>query len=314
MAFISVSSPEQPNAASHEMAVSARVNISPGLRSGTKQLAGPVLLLPAILWVVIFLAGPLFLLGQISFHLYVPGTGILEVWQVDNYRRVLTDSLFLRVIGNTMVMGAWVTALCAVLSFPIAIMLVRARGFARAVLYFAIIIPLLTSAVVKTFGWTILLSNRGIVNQALMGAGITETPTKLMYTMTGAVVALTQVLLPFMTLAVAAALENIDPAIYEAARNLGARSLRIFMRITLPLSLPGLVSGCVLVFTLAVSAYVTPRLVGGPTVKVVSVAIYEQAMTLLNLPLGSALSFLLLLIVLLLFTAALRISREKASA
>jgi putative spermidine/putrescine transport system permease protein len=283
-------------------------------RPGGAGLRSVALATPSLVWIAIFLAGPLFLLGRISFEGYVSGQGILETWQLDNYRRVLTDSLFLRVIGNTMILGGWVTLLCAVLSFPLAITLQRARGVARAALYFAIVVPLLTSAVTKTFGWTILLSNHGVINQMLTGSGLTDSPVKLMYTMTGAVLALTQVLLPFMTLAVAAALENIDPALYEAARNLGARSARIFFQITLPLSMPGLVSGSVLVFTLAVSAYVTPRLVGGPTVKVVSVLIYEQAMTLLNLPLGSALSFLLLLIVMALFLASLRLTRGRGAA
>ena len=277
-------------------------------------LPGLALLSPNLLWIGIFLAGPLFLLGQISLRRYVPGEGIRLVWELGNYARVLTDPLFHRILVNTLYLGAWVTAMCALLGFPLAIALVQARGAARVTLYFAIVIPLLTSAVVKTFGWTILLSNRGVINQMLMALGVTDAPVKLMYTLTGAVIALTQVLLPFMTLALAAALENIEPAIYEAARNLGGRSARIFFRITLPLSLPGLVSGAVLVFTLAVSAYVTPRLVGGPTVKVVSVAIYEQALVLLNLPLGASLSFLLLLIVLLLFVGTLRLARQHSAA
>jgi putative spermidine/putrescine transport system permease protein len=271
------------------------------------------LLLPNMVWIVLFLAGPLILLGEISLHAYVPGRGIIDGWQLGNYARVFTDTLFLRVIGNTLLLGGWTTLLCAILGFPLAIALVRASGVGRVLLYFAIVIPLLTSAVTKTFGWTILLSNGGVINQMLQAVGLTDRPVKLMYTMTGAVLALTQVLLPFMTLALAAALKNIDTAIYEAARNLGGRGPRIFLTVTLPLSLPGLVSGAVLVFTLAVSAYVTPRLVGGPTVKVVSVMIYEQSMTLLNLPLGAALSYLLLLIVLVLFVATLRLGRERAA-
>ena len=289
----------------------------PGKEGANPMQAGAIraslLATPNALWILFFLAGPLFLLAQVSLYSYVPGQGIIETLQFGNYARALTDSLFLRVIGNTLLLGGWTTLSCAVLGFPLAIMLVRTTGLARAALYFAIVIPLLTSAVTKTFGWTILLSNRGIVNQAMTELGLVDRPIKLMYTMTGAVIALTQVLLPFMTLALAAALETIDQAIYEAARNLGARSTRLFLFVTLPLSLPGLVSGSVLVFTLAVSAYVTPRLVGGPTVKVVSVMIYEQSMTLLNLPLGSALSFLLLLVVLLLFVVTLRLARDRSS-
>ena len=138
----------------------------------------------------------------------------------------------------------------------------------------------------------------------------------MMYRLTGIVIALTQVLLPFMVLALDAALLNIDRQLYDAARNLGAGAVRIFLQVTLPLSLPGIVSGSVLVFTLAISAFVTPALVGGPRVPVMATLIYQQGIALLNWPFGAAISFVMLLVLLLLLAVAFALtgrSRRRAA-
>ena len=149
-------------------------------------------------------------------------------------------------------MAVQVTLWCLILGFPLAYMLSRLRGWSRALLYFTILVPLLTSAVVRTFGWMILLSNNGFINKTLISLGLTEAPIPMMYRMTGIVIALVEVLLPLMVLALDAALLNIDRQLYDAARNLGAGATRIFLQITLPLSLPGIMSGSVLVFVLAI--------------------------------------------------------------
>jgi putative spermidine/putrescine transport system permease protein len=211
-------------------------------------------------------------------------------------------------------LGVEVTAWCLVLGFPMAYGLSRLRGTPRALLYFVVLLPLLTSAVVRTFGWMIVLSNNGFINRTLMDLGLTEDPIRFMYGMTGVVVALVQVLLPFMILALDAALLNIDPRLYEAARNLGAGRLRVFLQVTLPLSVPGILSGSVLVFTLAVSAFVTPSLIGGPRVPVMATLIYQQGMSLLNWPFGGAIAFVMLATVVVLFLIALRLARQDRGA
>ena len=138
-------------------------------------------------------------------------------------------------------------------------------------------------------------------NRSMMDLGFTDSPTRLMYGMLGVVIALVEVLLPFMILALDAALINIPPSLYEAARNLGAGRVRIFVSVTLPLALPGMLSGSVLVFTLSVSAFVTPSLIGGPRVPVMSTLIYQQGMSLLNWPFGAAIGFTMLATILALF-------------
>lgn len=278
----------------------------------SEAAAGLGLLAPNLVWLGFFMAGPLVLLAIISLHAYAPGTGIIPVWRLDNYIAFFTNSYYRDVLLNSLVLGTVVTLLCIVLGYPLAYALSRASGWSRSVLYFLILLPLLTSAVVRTFGWMILLSNNGVINKSLMSLGIIESPIRLMYNMTGVVVALTEVLLPFMVLALDTALLNINPSLYEAARNLGARATRIFLQVTLPLTLPGVVSGSVLVFTLAISSFVTPSLVGGPRFKVMPSVIYQQSVFLSNWPLGAAIAFVMLFTILALLVIAFRLLGQKA--
>lgn len=250
------------------------------------------------------MAGALSLLAVTSLRGYEPGgRGIVETWELTHYVAFLSDPFFLNVLWRSLMIAAQVTLVCLVLGFPLAYWLSQLRGSVRALLYLAVLIPLLTSAVVRTFGWMILLANNGFLNKSLISVGILSGPLRLMYTEFGIVVALAEVLLPFMVLALDAALLNIDKQLYDAARNLGAGTVRIFCQVTLPLSMPGIVSGSVLVFSLAISAYVTPALIGGPRVPVMSTTIYQQGIALLNWPFGAAIAFVLLITLIILLTA-----------
>jgi len=278
-------------------------------RSGAPEGAVPYLLLsPNVLWLAMFMAGAIVMLAGISLQVYEAGKGILDEWTIQNYVQFLSDPFYRDVLWRTLALGAWTTAGCLILGFPLALLLSRLRGMRRSVLYFVLLLPLLTSAVVRTFGWMILLGNNGFINKSLIGLGIVDEPIRMMYTMTGIVIALVEVLLPFMVLALDAALLNIDPHLYEAAQNLGARRARVFAKVTLPLALPGIVSGSVLVFTLAVSAFVTPSLIGGPRIKLMSTLIYQQSMGLLNWPFGGAIAFVMLFTIFALFVLTFRLT------
>jgi putative spermidine/putrescine transport system permease protein len=282
------------------------------------QLPAPgragLLVVPNLIWLLLFLIGPLLTLLVISFHGYQAGVGVLETWELGNYLRFVADPFHLAILLRTVVMGLEVTACCLLLGFPFAYTLSRLRGTRRALLYVLVLLPLLTSAVVRTFGWMILLSNNGFINRGMMDLGITDAPVRLMYGMQGVIIALVEVLLPFMILALDAALVNIPPALYEAARNLGAGRARVFVLVTLPLAMPGMVSGSVLVFTLAVSAFVTPSLIGGPRVPVMSTLIYQQGMSLLNWPFGAAIGFTMLATILALFMLTSGLARRERGA
>ncbi|WP_291296876.1 ABC transporter permease [Elioraea sp.] len=272
---------------------------------------GAALVLPNFAWLALFMLGPLITLFVISFRTYEAGRGIQDAWTIAHYVAFVADPYHLGILLRTLRLGIEVTAWCLVLGFPMAYGLSRLRGTPRALLYFVVLLPLLTSAVVRTFGWMIVLSNNGFINRTLIDLGVIDSPIRFMYSMLGIVVALVQVLLPFMVLALDAALLNIDPRVYEAARNLGASRLRVFLQITLPLSLPGILSGSVLVFTLAISAFVTPSLIGGPRVPVMATLIYQQGMSLLNWPFGGAIAFVMLATVVVLFLIAMRLARQE---
>ncbi len=279
-----------------------------------RSLAPWALLAPNLLLLLLCLAGPLLLLGRVSLMGYEAGHGMIPVWQLSNYSKFFFDPFYRAILWGTFLLGAEVTALCLLLGFPLAFALSRARGLKRAILYFCILMPLLTSTVVRTFGWMILLGNNGFINHTLLRFHLIASPLRLMYNVTGVIIALGEVLLPFMVLSIDTSLLNINPSYYEAARNLGARGPRIFFRITLPHALPGIVSGCVLVFTGTLSAFVTPTLIAGARIKVMSTIIYQQAMALLDWPFGSAIAFTLLLAILILFAATLHFSeRRRAS-
>jgi putative spermidine/putrescine transport system permease protein len=237
---------------------------------------------------------PLVNLLVLSFFRFDRVTGTLGGETLVNYTKVLGDPFYLEVLWRTMRIGLLATGCSLVLGYPVAYVLARARGRLRAYLTLGILAPLLVSVVVRTFGWLVILGPNGLVNSPLVALGFE--PLTLLYTETAIVLGLTHVFLSFMVLAIAAALGRIDPALLRAAQNLGANERQTFLRVVLPLSLPGVAAGCLIVFTLATSAFITPALLGGPRVKVMSFLAYQQTLLLSDWPSGAAIAFVLLAI------------------
>lgn len=262
----------------------------------------PVLLLsPTLLLLLVCFATPLLLIATYSFYRALPGGLMQQAFVLDNYKRLLTDPYFANILYVTLKIGALTTFWSLVLGYPIAYSLARMPpGFLKSVLTTIVIIPLMTSVVVRSYGWMILLAQGGLVNQLLQALGITSAPLKLMYTDAGVVVALTEVLMPFMVLTLNPVLQSIDPALEHASQSLGAGWWTTFRRVVWPFSLPGIAAGSILVFVLAISAFATPRLVGGSTTNVAAITIYDQTISLFNWPFGSAISLVLLALVLVL--------------
>lgn len=255
-------------------------------------LVGPMTAEVAILFIV-----PLFLLLQYSFYPFVSGQGLSPGFVVTNYSRFLSDSYYLEILGRTMWMGALVAFFAVLLGYPLAYFLARTRVRLKNLLFILVVLPLLSSAVVRTYGWMVLLGHNGLVNDMLVRLGIVAKPVKLMYSLRGVVIGLTEVLLPFMVLTLESVLRGVDSSLEEAAQGLGASRFRTFFTITFPLSLPGVAAGSIFVFVLAISSFVTPSLMGGPSVRVMSSLIREQAINLLNWPFAGAVSLILLVVV-----------------
>ena len=263
-----------------------------------------LLLSPSLVILIGVFVVPLGILGRYSFYRTASGGVMVPAWTLDQYARFLLDPHHFRVLGTTVALAFGVTLVTAVLGYPLAYGLARARSPRRRALgVTALLIPLMTSVVVRSYGWMILLASTGVVNASLVAAGIVSRPIQFLFTPTGVVIALAEVLLPFMVLSLLPVLQGVDVALEEASHSLGASPLATFRHISLPLSLPGLVSGSVLVFVLSVGAFATPRLVGGPTTDIITVLIYEQTLSLLNWPFGAAAAWVLLLLVLTLIWA-----------
>ncbi|MEZ5651626.1 MAG: ABC transporter permease [Burkholderiaceae bacterium] len=282
------------------------------LRSKALARRGIGLIAPAFVVLLLVFAAPLALLAPTSLHPYVPGQGIGEAWTLANYTRVFTDTYYLEIIGRTLGLGITVVLLTLLLGYPLALFLARTRSRLRPWLIILVVFPLLLNLVVRSFGWIVLLANRGLINDTLRALGIIDQPIRLMFNYTGLLIGLAHVFLPFMVLVLVGAIQNIPRDVEAAARTLGASSFTVFRRITFPLSLPGVLSGSILVFVLTISALVTPRLLGGPTYQVMSTLIFDEFLKLLNWPRGAAMAFVLTAIVLLLVWAASRLAQRFA--
>src|SRR5262249_2021033 len=219
---------------------------------------------------------------------YVPLVGITSGLTVRHYTKLLSDSYYLEIIGRTLALGLTVTSATLVIGYPVAFFLARTRSRWRNWLTFLVVFPLLLNLVVRTFGWMALLAQNGLVNQALQSVGLLHAPVKLLFNFTGLLVGLTHIFLPFMVLVLVGAIQNIPRDVEDAARVLGASWGSAFVRVTLPLSMPGVLSGSILVFVLTISALVTPRLLGGPPYPGMPPLISAGSLERPNWPAGAA--------------------------
>ena len=255
---------------------------------------GLMLLAPLALVLSGFFLLPVLMMLPTSFREYVPGAGLAPgVWTLENYVRIVTDDYYREVIWRTLGLGFFVTLACLLLGYPLAYLIARGPERWRVPLILLVVFPMLLNLVVRSFGWIALLANRGLVNNLLIQLGLIATPLRLMFNLTGLMIGLTHIYLPFMVLMLVAAIRNVPRDVEAAAATLGSSRMHVFASVTLPLSAPGILAGSILVFVLTISALVTPRMLGGPTYKVMATLIYDEYMQLLDWPSGSSLAFAL---------------------
>ncbi|TPQ45369.1 ABC transporter permease [Prosthecomicrobium hirschii] len=272
-----------------------------------------LILAPLGLVLAAFFLVPVLMLLPTSFGSYVPGSGIAKgVWTLENYLRIATDDYYREVIWRTLGLGLGVSLASLILGYPVAWLIARGPESWRVPLILLVVFPMLLNLVVRSFGWIVLLANRGLVNNLLMQLGLISAPIKLMFNLTGVMIGLTHIYLPFMVLMLVAAIRNIPRDVEAAAATLGSSRTHVFFSVTLPLSAPGILAGSILVFVLTISALVTPRMLGGPTYKVMATLIYDEYVQLLDWPSGSALSFALALMAIGIIWASSRLARRWA--
>lgn len=274
--------------------------------SGTRARKGPpgveaadwtpyLLLAPGLLLFVAVVLIPIGMTVLLSFYDWGQYKGIEPVIVLKNWREILADDYFHEMFLRTFRITALVTLITAAFGAPEAYILNRMRSPWKGVFLLVILGPLLISVVVRTLGWALLFGGEtGLINKALLAARVISAPIPFMFTETGVVIALSHVLISFMVLAVWAALQRLDPQVENAALSLGASQASVLRRIVLPQVLPGVLSGAIIVFALAASAFATPAIIGGRRLKVASTLAYDEFLNTLNWPLGAAVATLLL--------------------
>jgi putative spermidine/putrescine transport system permease protein len=246
------------------------------------------LALPLTVYFLLFFAAPLAVLAGVS--LFAEPT--LRTVSLSQYGRFLGDRLHLSILGDTLVMGFEATLACLLLGYPLAWVTTRARPRVRALLTFVVILPLLTSVVVRTFAWIVILGRQGVLNKTLLAVGLLDEPARLLFSEPGVVLVLTQVQLPLMVLPLLATFEGMDENLADASAALGAGPWRTFWKVIAPLSLPGVVAGAILVYAACVTAFVTQTLIGGARLVYVPLFMYQQATGAQDWPFAAAVSIL----------------------
>lgn len=255
-------------------------------RSRWEALRRLLPLAPALAFLLAFFVYPL--LRMVGLSLQAPDGPLAY------YATIVRSPVYMIVLGLTFRTALGVTALCVLLGVPTAYALARTRSAVRSVLLVAVILPFLTSILIRTYAWMAILGRNGVVNQLLLAAGVVSAPLPLMHNAFGVYVGMTHVLLPFMILPVYSVLSGIDASLLRAAQSLGASPLRTLRTVVLPLALPGIASGAMLVFLIAIGFYITPAILGGPREIMISNLIEIQVVELLDWGFGAALAFVLL--------------------
>jgi spermidine/putrescine transport system permease protein len=263
---------------------------------------GTGLILPGLLWMVFFLIIPLILIVVLSFGwrgAYGPvdwGSTPAEFFSrmsLDNYVRLL-DPLYLGVLWTSLRMAGLTTGICLLVGYPVAYYLARVAQRWRNLLVFLLLVPFWTNFLIRIYAWMLLLRTEGLVNQTLVVLGLIPEPLQIMYTPSAVMIAMVYEFLPFMVLPLYTSLEKLDPALLEAASDLYARPARSFLRVTLPLSLPGVIAGTILVFIPTMGMFVVPDLMGGARTALVGNLVQRQFLAARDWPFGAAASMVLM--------------------
>ena len=271
-----------------------------GARTG---LAG-ALVVPATIFVAIGLLGPIAILFRYSLNQFIPGQFMVDGLVIDNYVKFFTDSYYLNVLLRTVRVAVICTIACLIMGFPLAYVLARMQSRFKNLLIMLVVLPLFVGNAVRAAGWMTAFGSKGALNASLMGLGLVDRPLEIMFTENAVLIGIIAVNLPFMVLTLQSVIEGIPRHVEEAAFSLGAGPVAMFRRVLWPLALPGILAGTILTFILAMNAYATPVLLGGPKFQMMGPLVYGQFAQQNNWPFGGAISFILMTATILLTVAA----------
>jgi putative spermidine/putrescine transport system permease protein len=272
------------------IALAAEAERSGGTRVRVKW-AEWQLALPLLLAFLAFFAAPLLILAGVSAF----GDDKITALDFAMWTKFLGDAFYWKVIGDTVKLGGLTVAATLLVGYPLALVYLGASPLVQRILLFIVILPLLTSVVVRTFAWIVILGREGVINSVVMALGLSAAPLRLLQTELGLVIALTQIEMPLMLLPLLSVMSRIDPNLRDAAAALGASKWRTLFTVTLPLSLPGLVAGCILVFASSTTAFISQTVIGGARLVYLPLLIWQQSLVVYNWPLASVAALTLLI-------------------
>lgn len=261
----------------------------------TKQKKQTLLLaLPTVLTLLVFFVAPM---------VYI----LVDTMKADGmkyFQKFFMDDMYLGILKTTIEVSLKVTVISLLLGYPTAYFMARTNSKMKNVLMIAIIFPFLVSSVVRSYGWMVILGSKGLLNQLLLATGLIQKPLEILNTSTAVIIGLVHLLIPYMILAITGVIQGIDQNVEYAAYSLSANPIQTFFRVTLPLSAPGIISGCILVFTMSMTSYVTPKLLGGSKFRMMSTMVFQEVNINFNWGLASAISYILLFTILIILLFA----------
>lgn len=248
-----------------------------------------LLALPTVLTLLFFFIGPM---------VYIL-IRTLQENGLSDFADFFTDPFYLNILWITFRVSLISTAISLILGYPAAYYMARTKSRMRQVMMIVILFPFLVSAVVRSYGWMVILGNNGLLNQLLLALGLIQSPLKILNTETAVIIGMIHLLIPYMVLSLVGVLQSIDPNVEYAAYSLGASPFWTFLKVIFPLSLPGIISGCVLVFTMSMTSYVTPKLLGGSKFRMMATMVVQEINVNFDWGAASAISYILLAVILL---------------
>jgi spermidine/putrescine transport system permease protein len=266
---------------------------------------------PAVAWLLAFMVAPcLLILGYAFFERGTWG-GVVYTFTLENFERVF-DPLYARIFLNSARIAATVTLLAILIAYPAAYAISRAPKSRQPILLFFAVLPFWSNYLIRTYAWIVLLNREGLINNVLRWGGYEGEPLSMLYSEGAVITGLVYNYLPFVILAIYSSLSRLDMSLVEASRDLGAGPIRTFLRVTLPLTLPGVAAGGVFVFVLSIGNFVTPALLGGGRFQMIGNLVYDQFLTANDWPFGAALGMILIAIMIVLLTLQARLTNRAA--